>query len=89
MSQCMRCIVSGRVQGVFFRASARQQAIRLGLTGFAKNLPDGRVEVVACGDRHALAKLRTWLAQGSPMANVDDVECEALEMTAPDEFTTV
>lgn len=88
MSQCMRCIVSGRVQGVFFRASARQQATSLGLTGYAKNLPDGKVEVVACGSRQDLAKLRSWLAQGSPMAQVDDVECEALEMDAPDQFTT-
>ncbi len=85
----MRCIVSGRVQGVFFRASARQQAVGLGLTGSAKNLADGRVEVIACGDRHELAKLRRWLAQGSPMAVVDDVECESLEMEAPDQFTTV
>ncbi len=85
----MRCIVSGRVQGVFFRAAARRRAVGLGLTGSAKNLPDGRVEVIACGDRHELAKLRAWLAQGSPMAVVDDVECESLEMEAPDQFMTV
>ena len=83
------CIVSGRVQGVFFRAAARRRAVGLGLTGSAKNLPDGRVEVIACGDRHELAKLRRWLAQGSLMAVVDDVECESLEMEAPDQFTTV
>ena len=88
MSQCMRCIVSGRVQGVFFRASTRQQAVALGLTGHAKNLPDGRVEVIACGDRHDLAKLRRWLAHGPPMASVEDVDCESLEIEAPEEFTT-
>lgn len=84
----MRCIVSGRVQGVFFRALARKQAVALGLAGSVKNLPDGRVEVIACGDRHELAKLRRWLAQGPPMARVDDVECEAFDCEMPDEFTT-
>jgi len=84
----MRCIVSGRVQGVFFRASAHQKAISLGLTGHAKNLPDGRVEVVACGEQQDLAKLRSWLTQGSPMARVDDVECESLEIEIPDQFIT-
>ena len=84
----MRCIVSGRVQGVFFRASARKQAVVLGLTGSAKNLADGRVEVIACGDKHNLAKLKSWLAQGPPMAQVDDVECEAFDCEMPDEFST-
>ncbi len=60
----------------------------LHLTGYAKNLPDGRVEVVACGDRRDLASLRHWLAQGPPMASVDDVDCEMVEMAAPDEFVT-
>ncbi|MBL1432301.1 MAG: acylphosphatase [Gammaproteobacteria bacterium] len=87
MSQCMCCIVSGRVQGVFFRATAVKQAKNLDLTGYAKNLPDGRVEVVACGDSYNLAKLRAWLAHGSPMAKVDDVECESIEMKVPDQFT--
>jgi acylphosphatase len=69
-----RFIVSGRVQGVFFRASARDQALALGLRGFARNLPDGRVEVLAAGDDVALDRLAAWLRQGPEMARVDDLE---------------
>ena len=47
---CNRCLVSGRVQGVFYRASAQQRAQELGVRGYARNLPDGRVEVLACGE---------------------------------------
>lgn len=68
-----RFFVSGRVQGVFFRASARQQALRLGLRGYARNLSDGRVEVVACGTAEAVSELEQWLWQGPPAAQVDEV----------------
>lgn len=73
---CFRCLVGGRVQGVFFRASAREQAVRLGLTGFARNLPDGRVEVLACGEPGAVDRLREWLRTGPPHAGVTGVACE-------------
>lgn len=69
-----RFIVSGKVQGVFFRASAREEALRLGLRGWAKNLPDGRVEVIAAGDGAALEDLAAWLREGPPMARVEDLE---------------
>lgn len=69
-----RFLVSGRVQGVFFRASTREQAQRLGLSGYAINLPDGRVEVLAAGDGQALEALAAWLDQGPPMARVEAVE---------------
>jgi acylphosphatase len=72
----MRCLVSGRVQGVYFRASTREQAAVLGVTGYARNLPDGRVEVVACGDRAAVERLRDWLRVGPPQARVTTVHCE-------------
>jgi acylphosphatase len=55
-TQCLRFFVSGRVQGVWFRASTREQARRHGITGHARNLPDGRVEVLACGRPAALAR---------------------------------
>jgi acylphosphatase len=76
MKECMHCLVSGRVQGVFFRASAQAEADRLGVTGWARNLPDGRVEVLACGDRERLDAFRRWLGQGPSQARVDDVEVD-------------
>jgi acylphosphatase len=69
-----RFLVTGRVQGVFFRASTREQALKLGLRGYAKNLPDGRVEVLAEGDQRALDALERWLHIGPPMARVESVE---------------
>lgn len=69
-----RFIVSGRVQGVWFRASARDQAVPLGLRGYARNLPDGNVEVLAVGDEAAIDELAAWLRQGPPRARVDDLE---------------
>jgi acylphosphatase len=64
------------VQGVFFRASARQQALQLGITGHARNLPDGRVEVLACGLAEAVEQLCEWLWEGPPSARVTDVVVE-------------
>ncbi|MEP6484509.1 MAG: acylphosphatase [Rudaea sp.] len=70
---CARFIVSGKVQGVFFRASARDQAQRLDLTGHARNLEDGSVEVVACGDAANIQALERWLQTGPAAARVDRV----------------
>jgi len=75
----MRCHVAGHVQGVFFRASAREEATRLGVTGYARNLPDGRVEVLACGTPEAVGELRDWLRRGPPQAQVTGVACEPAE----------
>lgn len=83
---CQRCRVSGRVQGVFFRASTRQQAQLLGVTGYACNLPDGRVEVLACGTEQKVAALCAWLQSGPPQAVVTGVECEVVDSEAPAEF---
>jgi len=69
-----RFFVSGKVQGVFFRASTREQALKLGLRGYAKNWPDGRVEVLAEGDAFAIDALERWLHVGPPMAKVETVE---------------
>ena len=69
-------IISGRVQGVFFRASTRDRARSLGLTGYARNLPDGRVEVLACGSESAVLALKDWLWVGPSAARVTAVECE-------------
>ncbi|HEY5790669.1 MAG TPA: acylphosphatase [Gammaproteobacteria bacterium] len=87
--ESLRCLVSGRVQGVFFRAATRRRALALGLQGVARNLPDGRVEVIARGDPAALAQLRDWLGQGPPAARVDAVSCAACSNTGElDGFTT-
>jgi acylphosphatase len=73
-----RCYVAGRVQGVFFRASTRERAHELGVTGYARNLPDGRVEVLACGTAPAVQQLCDWLWKGPPASRVDDVRIEEL-----------
>ncbi len=85
---CARFIVTGKVQGVFFRASARERALRLGLTGHAKNLADGSVEVVASGSREAVDELDAWLHHGPPAARVDEVRREALPEQAWRGFET-
>ncbi|MEA5444777.1 acylphosphatase [Gammaproteobacteria bacterium AB-CW1] len=71
-----RFLVSGKVQGVFFRASTRAEADSLGVSGWARNLPDGRVEVVAHGDADALEKLESWLWKGPPAAEVNAVDTD-------------
>ncbi len=71
---CIRYLISGRVQGVWFRKSTRDQAARLGLRCQATNLPDGRVEVIACGDEKNLEELEAWLWQGPPLARVEAVK---------------
>ena len=75
---CLRCYVSGRVQGVGFRYATADQALNLGVTGYVRNLPDRRVEVVACGEERAVNALRNWLWQGPHLARVSDVRCETL-----------
>jgi acylphosphatase len=75
---CIHCYVSGRVQGVWYRASAQEEAKKLGLTGWAKNLPDGRVEVVACGSEETLMKFVAWLKKGPAKAEVSDVSYEVV-----------
>ena len=76
---CLHCYVSGRVQGVFYRASARVQAETLGLTGYARNLADGRVEIYACGEIQALEAFKDWLWHGPPHAQVSSVVYETQE----------
>jgi acylphosphatase len=86
MNACIRCRISGRVQGVCFRAATRERALRLGLTGWVRNLSDGRVEVVACGPKEHLAKLRAWLWQGPELAEVAAVQCEPMEIAPFTDF---
>lgn len=85
---CARFIVTGRVQGVFFRASTREQALHLGLSGHARNLVGGSVEVVASGSDEALAELDAWLHHGPPSARVESVKREALPEQSMRGFAT-
>lgn len=81
-----RYLVNGHVQGVCFRASTQQQAKLLGITGYARNLVDGSVEILACGDESALAKLEGFLWRGPPHARVDQVLCADSAEPAPKGF---
>ena len=79
MPGARRFTISGRVQGVYFRAGTREVARRLGIAGHAMNLANGEVEVLACGDEAALAELRAWLQHGPRGAVVDKIVEEAVE----------
>ena len=73
--------VTGRVQGVFFRAFTRERALALGLTGWVKNLPDGSVEIVCEGEDSSVASLLKWCRKGPPAAHVTDIEAAYAEPT--------
>jgi acylphosphatase len=76
---CRRFGITGKVQGVYFRHSTRLEAERLAITGFARNLPDGSVEVLALGAAAALEELHRWLHHGPDGARVDSVRELAVE----------
>ncbi|MBP1632925.1 MAG: acylphosphatase [Acidobacteria bacterium] len=77
--EARRVLVAGRVQGVGFRWSAVAEGERLGLAGWARNLPDGRVEVHAQGDPRAVAQMVEWLRQGPPRAEVARLDAQSVE----------
>ena len=77
-----RFLVSGKVQGVWFRAATRERALALQLQGYARNLADGGVEVVAAGADDAIEALEKWLWQGPPLAKVSEVRRQPLEAGA-------
>ncbi|WP_422102044.1 acylphosphatase [Vreelandella sp.] len=86
---CVRAHVTGKVQGVWFRRSTQGQALTRGVTGYAKNLPDGRVEVLMCGHSDAVSDLCQWLWQGPEGAQVTHVTLETLgDHHAQDHFAT-
>ena len=84
-------MIAGRVQGVHYRASAQQRARLAGIVGYARNLPDGTVEVLACGDEYVLLEFIAWLWKGPSAAKVTSVAVEAVELEPdrwPPGFTT-
>ena len=76
--ETIRLIISGKVQGVYFRQSTKEVASQFGITGTVKNLVDGRVEVIASGNSQELKLLADWCRQGPPRARVDTVESTIL-----------
>ena len=80
-----RALVSGRVQGVFFRQSTQERARALGLSGFVRNLPDGRVEALFVGEESAVREALAFIHRGPPAAKVSEVEIDLDPQVAGDE----
>lgn len=88
---CKKCLVAGRVQGVFYRGTAAHRARELGVRGYARNTADGRVEVLACGDATRVQQFIDWLWIGSSAARVTSVEVADMVCdpeALPDGFST-
>jgi len=83
--QTIQLKISGKVQGVFYRVSARDMASNLGIKGWVKNLKDGSVLILAEGTESALAKFRTWCWQGPPGSKVEDIEEEIMQVNVIEE----
>ncbi len=84
---CRHAYVSGRVQGVWFRGFVRDKAEKSGVAGWAKNLSDGRVEVLLCGDSKAVHKVEAALHHGPPFAKVTEVIVNTRELTEIPKFS--
>lgn len=87
MKSAIHCLVSGRVQGVCYRAYTQREARRLGITGWVRNLPDGRVELKASGPPAALEEFRQWLHRGPPQALVHEVIADSAQDDGWTEFS--
>ncbi|GAB3027301.1 acylphosphatase [Niabella terrae] len=85
--QTRHIIVTGKVQGVYFRQSARKTALALGLTGTVENLPDGRVRILATGSPAALEQFLEWCRQGPVMARVASVEYQETDLQPYEHFS--
>ena len=81
-----RVLVTGRVQGVFYRDTCRRVAAEQGVAGWARNLPDGRVEIVAEGPAERVDRVVAWAREGTPWAEVTDVEVSDEEPTGEESF---
>jgi acylphosphatase len=84
---CRRSLVSGRVQGVFYRGTCVRKAEALGILGYARNLPDGRVEVLACGEAAVVEEFIAFLWEGSPSSKVDAVSTESVDLASLQRLT--
>ncbi len=79
MNRSLQCIVSGKVQGVFYRAAVNDHAKELGVTGWIRNLDDGCVEILAQGSTEALDTFKARLFEGSPLCQVENIDFKWLE----------
>ena len=86
MLQTISIIITGKVQGVFFRQSSSEKASGLGITGKVMNLPDGNVQIIATGTREKLNLLIDWCKQGPPKAKVTGVDVKELSLQMFDHF---
>ncbi len=86
MRQTVSIIISGRVQGVYYRQSTRREAISIGISGFVKNLPDGTVQVLATGTADQLEIFIAWCRQGPPLAEVTQLEITSIETQESEGF---
>ncbi|RXZ45321.1 acylphosphatase [Crenobacter cavernae] len=84
---CKRLTIHGRVQGVYYRASAVAEAERFGVSGWVRNRRDGTVEALACGDAHAVASFIAWVHEGPPGAHVTQVDVADAAVPAPEGFS--
>lgn len=87
--RCLRCTIFGKVQGVFYRANAKSQAKKLGITGWVRNLSDGNVEALICGDENALSAMQQWLSTGPLLARVTQIKIEESDEIVSDEFRII
>lgn len=83
---CKRCLIEGRVQGVFYRATTQKQASRLGLTGWVRNLPDGSVEAAIQGEPKQVERMIGWLWEGPTYSHVTSVRCYDEQPVDSDSF---
>lgn len=84
----LHIVAHGRVQGVFFRAFTREQALAAGLSGWAKNRSDGSVDILLAGDEAAVLEVREKLREGPPAARVTALECEEVDWPVDAGFAT-
>jgi acylphosphatase len=79
--------VSGKVQGVWYRQAAKEQAQQLGITGQVRNQPGGSVHIIATGTKEQLDELRSWCSKGPPRAIVENIEVKELPLHSFERFS--
>lgn len=87
--QCIRCLVTGKVQGVWFRAGTKNKAQALGVLGWVRNVPTGQVEVQACGEESVLTEFTKWLHEGPERASVEKVDIQKVPCETFTKFEVV